>query len=309
MKLKLNKYLGLAMCTFMIIASLSSCLKDRNYSATDFSQVKNVVDLPVNGFQAIALNIKPDPEVIKIYVELGGPLPNKDVEVTLAYDSVALDNYNTANGTDYVQLADSSFTLPSLKATIKKGDRLGYLTLSVISTKVDLSLAGALAFTIVDAQGISIANNLKSVIYSIGVKNKYDGQYSLNIKTSGWAAYGIADGVSNTLASIGMVTASANAVTFSGDLQPAFTAAGAQTAFGATRPIFTFDLVSNNLSDVSNDPGRVDSRNRQFHLNPAVTDNRYDPTTKKIYAAYIMTQNGRPNQRIYDTLTYTGPRP
>ena len=57
MKLKLNKYLGLAMCTFMIIASLSSCLKDRNYSATDFSQVKNVVDLPVNGFQAIALNI------------------------------------------------------------------------------------------------------------------------------------------------------------------------------------------------------------------------------------------------------------
>ena len=297
------------MCTFMIIASLSSCLKDRNYSATDFSQVKNVVDLPVNGFQAIALNIKPDPEVIKIYVELGGPLPNKDVEVTLAYDSVALDNYNTANGTDYVQLADSSFTLPSLKATIKKGDRLGYLTLSVISTKVDLSLAGALAFTIVDAQGISIANNLKSVIYSIGVKNKYDGQYSLNIKTSGWAAYGIADGVSNTLASIGMVTASANAVTFSGDLQPAFTAAGAQTAFGATRPIFTFDLVSNNLSDVSNDPGRVDSRNRQFHLNPAVTDNRYDPTTKKIYAAYIMTQNGRPNQRIYDTLTYTGPRP
>ena len=309
MKIKLNKQIGLIACTFLILAGLNSCLKDRNYSATDFSHVTNVVDLPVNGFHAVALNIKPEPEVIKIYVELGGPLPAKDVEVTLAYDSAAIDDYNTANGTDYIQLADSSFTLPSLKATIKQGERLGFLTLSVISTKVDLSVAGALAFKIVDAQGISIADNLKSVVYSIGVKNKYDGQYSLNIKTSGWAAYGIADGVTNTLSSIGLVTASANAVTFSGDFQPAFTTAGAQTAFGATRPIFTFDLVSNNLTDVSNDPARVDSRNRQFHLNPAVTDNRYDPTTKKIYAAYIMTQNRRPNQMIYDTLTYTGPRP
>jgi len=43
-------------------------------------------------------------------------------------------------------------------------------------------------------------------------------------------------------------------------------------------------------------------------LNPAVTDSRYDPATQTIYAAYEMTQNGRPNQFIYDTLVYRGPR-
>ncbi|MBL0334798.1 MAG: hypothetical protein IPP73_05640 [Chitinophagaceae bacterium] len=65
------------------------------------------------------------------------------------------------------------------------------------------------------------------------------------------------------------------------------------------------------LVNVSNDIPD-DGRGRAFRLNTAFTsptDSRYDPATKKIYAAYIMSQNGRPDQFIYDTLTYRGPRP
>ena len=51
-----------------------------------------------------------------------------------------------------------------------------------------------------------------------------------------------------------------------------------------------------------------DGRGRAFAINPAVTDSRYDPATKTIYAAYLMFQNGRPTQYIYDTLVYKGSR-
>ena len=309
MKIKLNKLIGLAAVALISLTGFNSCIKNHVAKETDFSKVTNVVDLPVNGFKAIALDIKPDPEAVKVYAELGGPLLNKDLVLTLALDQTAIDDYNTANGTSYVPLADSSYELPSLSITIPKGQRLGSLDLSIISTKVDLSVPAALAFKIVDAQGVAIADNLKVIVYSVGVKNKYDGQYSLTIETIGWGAYGIADGQTFTNPSIGLVTASANAVTFSGDFQPAFTSDGGGTAFGATRPILTFDLSTDNLISVANDPNAVDGRNRQFHLNPAVTDSRFDPATRTVYAAYIMTQNGRPDQQIYDTLSYTGPRP
>jgi hypothetical protein len=115
---------------------------------------------------------------------------------------------------------------------------------------------------------------------------------------------------------IDMLTAGPNSNTIfnhyrGDDLLPAFavTATGlSPTAFGATSPKFTFDDATNKLIKVENIIPD-DGRGRTLLLNPAITDSRYDPATKTIYAAFIMTQNGRPNQFFYDTLTYIGPRP
>ena len=52
-----------------------------------------------------------------------------------------------------------------------------------------------------------------------------------------------------------------------------------------------------------------DGRGRGFKMNPAVTDSRYDPATKTIYASYYMVQTGRPDMQIDVVFTYTGPRP
>lgn len=303
MKIKSNKQLGLIACIFLILAGLNSCLKDRNYSATDFSQVKNVVDLPVTGFQAIGLNIKPAPEVIKIYVELGGPLPNKDVEVTLAYDSVALDNYNTAIGTGYIQLADSSFTLPSLKVTIKKGERLGYLSLSVISTKVDLSVAGALAFTIIDAQGISIANNLKSVIYAFVVKNEWDGDYTV----TGWFFHPSAGRAINTVKHLSTING-----------------ARVQGGVGDLGSTMQFDIINNIATNWSSsgftssnfmtadNPGGADyssASNGGFlpgdaKYNKTIYNNTYDPTTKTFYLHYGYRNGVVGDQNVFTRQIY-----
>ena len=79
------------------------------------------------------------------------------------------------------------------------------------------------------------------------------------------------------------------------------------TAFGAIAPLFIFNNTTNKLTDVQNTYAD-DGRGRKLELNPAITDSRFDPATKTIYAAFIMKQTGRVNQYFYDTLTYVKAR-
>jgi hypothetical protein len=211
--------------------------------------------------------------------------------------------------------------MDDLAVTIPKGSRDATVKLTVKPT----NLTGgdyAFAFSIssISDPGFVLSRNYKNIVTVVGVKNRYDGNYKLRIKTVGWAAYDIADGLTGTWpsnadkTSIFMITSGSNSVKFFdtwgfGDyIQVAFTTglAGA-TGFGATAPKFIFNLETNELTNVVNDAA-PDARNRAFRMNPAVTDSRYDPDQKKIFAAYIMSQDGRPDQYIYDTLTYVNSR-
>lgn len=308
MKIYIKKRLGFIACSILMISTFSSCLKDRNKLATDFSKATAIVELPVAGFKALAFDVSTAPVEVNVSVNLAGPsLADKDIQVTLVQDQAGLDDYNTNNGTAYLMLPDSAFSISSLSATIKKGERIGVITVMINTQKIDLSQSYALAYKISDAQGSLISQNFQSIVYAVLVKNSYDGNYFLTLKTVGWAAYGIADGVTYDYGNIGLITSGANSVTLGGGFHPAFTVDGGVTAFGATFAQFTFDPVTNNLIDVDN-LAPDDGRGRDFFLNPAITDSRYDPATKTVYAAYIMVQIGRPNQMFYDTLTYVGPR-
>lgn len=143
-------------------------------------------------------------------------------------------------------------------------------------------------------------------------KNQYDARYHLRIKGVGWINFGIADtGSASWPGDLSLVTSGPNSVTFltteAGNLQPAFTETGGPTGLAATIPQFTFDSVTNKLIDVTN-LAPDDGRERSLMLNPAITDSRCDPAGKTIYASYVMSQNGRPPEYFYDTLTYAGPR-
>jgi hypothetical protein len=316
MKIYSKNWLTLGLSSILLFTVLNSCVKNRNDLATDFSHLTPVVELiagepittgnPVR-FKSIALDISPQPTNLNIYVNYAAPgLAPNDIDVTLALDQATLDAYNDANGTDYQLPSSDVFSFPT-KVTIKKGERFAVVPVTVNTTKVDLSVANAIALKIVDASGVTISANNEHLIYSIGVKNKYDGEYDLTLTQTGWGAYGIADGETHTTG-VALVTESANQVVFAGDFQPAFTTGGGATAFGGTRPIFTFDLATDKLISVINDPSAVDSRNRQFALDPSA-NNYYDAATKTIYATYIMTQNGRPPQKLVAVMVYTGPRP
>jgi len=208
---------------------------------------------------------------------------------------------------------DSSVTIINAGVLTTANFSVKFKTATVDTGGNNLFLSNEYVLPIIikSAGNYEIAQNFRMIVMRVLAKNKYDGLYSLRIKSTGWSAYGIADGPTNTWPSnVILSTAGASSLDLTtkeaGANQPAFTAAGGVTGFGATTARFTFDANNNLISVVNTTPD--DGRGRTLTLNPAVSDSRYDPATKTIYAAYIMGQTGRPKQYFYDTLTYVKPR-
>jgi hypothetical protein len=324
----------------MALVSATGCLKDKDFDNGSIQSVRslgnqNIIELSTSphdttGYLNRAYPISTvDTTIQLIPVTLASAAPaSQDIHVTLALSQTLLDNYNDSNGTSFVIPDSSIYTIlnPGNVVTIPKGQNVGYLMMKFASADFISPDPYAFPYVIASIQepGYIISGNLNKAIAAIGPKNKYDGLYDLDILTTGWGAFGIADGPpANTWPasngkSIGMITSGANSVAmfdyvaFNSEIQVAFTTGGAGvTGFGATAPNFTFDPNSNLLLSVNNlTPD--DGRGRAFAINTAVTDSRFVPAsgggTDTIYAAYIMMQNGRPNQFIYDTLWYTGSR-
>jgi hypothetical protein len=242
------------------------------------------------------------------------PAP-EDIQVELELDPTLITSYNNATGSNYVAPAASLYKFDNgLTVTIPKGSREAGLK---FSTKPSALVGPEYAFGVriknVSNTKYLISGNHNSAVIVVGVRNKYDADYTLRVNTTGWAAYGIADNEPHDYPEeISMITTSANSVAlfnqyFGAGLVPAFTSGGDPTAFGAATPLFTFDPATDKLVSVVNTTPD-DGRGRAFAMHPTVTDSRFDPATKTMYLAYILKQNGRPNMSIYDTLTYVGPR-
>jgi hypothetical protein len=308
---------------FLLLATVFvSCVKkdDMYKETTDESARKEVLQLMGAGeLTQFARDVKPTNDTF-VLIDLRR-YPNTEAElnqpltVKLQSSPTLIDDYNTANGTSLVELPAASYTLlDDINAvTFQPGEAIKEVKISVDQSQLDLSQAYALAFSVADPGVAVINSSLKDGIYNIGVKNKYDGNYTMDMTLKGWGAYGISDGPTLTWPSnVQFVTSGAASVTMTNDatgtnLQPAFTSAGDITQFGATNPQFTFDPNTDQLIDVDNlTPD--DGRGRDFHVNAAAGASYYDPATKSVVAHYIMVQNGRPDQTIDITLTYVGPR-
>ncbi len=324
------KNIYLFLLALVAVFGLSSCLKSLNsvnlgdipgYKLFEIAPSENPALGAADRVYSVAYGISSTPQILKIPVYLNSTTGtfSSDVTVTLAKDTAAISAYNatdTTGATNFQFLPDSVYnsSVP-LTVVIPAGQKFGYLTLNITSSKVNLFAQYMLSYKIVSVPtGSAISDTRTSVQYKVAIKNRYDGIFSDVFQLSGWGAYGIiSDGMSHAWGSnVGIVTSGPNTVLKDYDLggdygQIGFTAGLGATSFGATKPQYTFDLATDKLTDVSNlTPD--DGRGRKFKLNPAVTDSRYDATTGTIYAAYIMQQNGRPDQLIYDTLVYQKPR-
>jgi hypothetical protein len=302
---------------------LAGCLKDKGLDNGSI-QSTHGANIPVIGmaanvastqnFALVAFdNGNNDTTVNLLPVSIGGSAPaGQDIHVTLEQNDQLVTNYsNNPDNASYIPPPAGSFTTSSV-VTIPKGSYVGYLQIKFKPSDY-IGQPYALGYKIKSIQepGYTISGNLDTAICAIVIKNKYDGSYNMRMRLTGWGAYSISDGPAYDWPNkVGFSSTGGNTLIFSTTqgqgLQPGFTPGGGATVFGAATPQFTFDLTSNKLTDVTN--LTADSRNRNFRLNPAVTDSRWDPATKTIYLAYIMGQNGRPDQFIYDTLTYVGSR-
>ncbi|RZM06896.1 MAG: DUF1735 domain-containing protein [Pedobacter sp.] len=331
--MKLNRTIYLA--AFGATMVLGSCLKehDTNISTEDFSPTVVSLTFPrgnstVNSgkqyFNSAGLQYSADAAsaVETFLIKLGGADGfGSDVVANIGVDATKIAD-NT-DGVVYELLPDSTYELTTPSVTLPAGARTAEGKITFHPNKIDPTHTYVLPIVIKDAGGATIASNINTIYFRVALKNRYDGIYTLRMRHTGWVANGIADNVAGAFPkTIVLTTNLANTVThfntqFNSELQPAFTwdqAGGGPTnvikdytQFGAASPEYIFDNATNKLIDVRNtipDDGRA----RTFKLNPAVTDSRYDPTAKIIYAAYQLTQTGRPNLLIFDTLTYSKSR-
>jgi hypothetical protein len=328
--------------TILLSVTLTACLKDKGQSADYYDANDNTIiefveatqnpnapatsdDPPTQPVVASSSGFAmPTIEEFSIArVRLGGFVNGnrKDIKYSIAVNNALVNEYNIAHESEYILFPAGSLTLTGLEGTVPVGTDEVTIKLKVNKSLLSLTESYAVGL-IINSSDAVINNNANKILLNFSIRNKYDGVYKLRVKTTGWATYGITDGVtadyplSASGLGIGLVTNGASSNGFfnyfrGDDLLPAFGVVGSAlspTAFGATTPKFTFDDATNRLINVENTTPN-DGRNRTLLLNPAITDSRYDPATKTIYAAFIMTQNGRPNQFFYDTLTYIGPRP
>ncbi|MFI5185285.1 MAG: DUF1735 domain-containing protein [Chitinophagales bacterium] len=296
----------------LILFGFTSCLKNSNHNI-DFSTAGASVELPLaaaNNNTVVSFSYTAVPSAnIPFYINLASPHTlGTSVTATFAIDSVYLTDYNTANSTNYQLMPDSDYTvLNGWNRTIPAGQRLDSMYVKFDFTKMDATQTYVLPVTIKTASvPIEQWNHL---MISPSVRNKYDGEYNLDIETDGWGAFGIADGPpSYPWGQVGTVTYGPSSVIFDILAQPVCLTGGGATGFGSTEPLLTFDPNTNLLVSVVN-LAPDDGRGRKFQIDSAVTTSHWDPVTKNIYAVYLMFQNGRPTQHIYDTLIYQGSRP
>jgi hypothetical protein len=287
---------------------------------------KTIVKLPqaANEITVFSLDAKPGTVTVPVLEVRRDVISQTDLNTTqvvkIAPNPDAITAYNTAHGanlstfTNYTLDPSTPFDGANWVVTFSPGEFAKYINISLDPSTLDFSKRNGLAFKVADGGGSPISVDLNQALVEIAAKNKYDGIYSLRVRTTGWAAYGIADDETGNypgdfkMISSGATTLKTLSTSRNDALLPAFTTGLASaTAFGATSPQFAFDAATNKLTAVTNlIPD--DGRGRKLKINPAVTDSRYDPASKKIYAAFIMSQNGRPDQFFYDTLTYKGVR-
>ncbi len=313
-----------------VAAVFTGCLKDKGYDNQEYG-IKDPtgmslgVSMPESPAKDFAIDAKATPQVVTLFnINLeAGQVAQADVNVNLVLKPTLIADYNTANGTSLVPLPTSAHSVVSFKVKIPKGSQMGNFEIAIPNASlVDPTLSYAMGLTIasVDEAGYTIASNLKDILVKISIKNKYDGTYRLRAKLLDWAAgYGIANtpftwpGSTSSQGSIHMITAGANSVKmydawgFITYIHPIQTTTPTWSGFGSTAPKFTFNETTNAMTAASND--FVNPPNgRAFAMNTAITTSRWDPATRNIFAAIIMTQPGRPTLQIFDTLFYVGPR-
>lgn len=292
----------------------AGCEKEKVFFEEQLSDSKSGVGFGQPNSETILLAVEAtDPSVTAVLKAFLSGNNKGEANVSIVADPSLVDAYNAANGTSFPIMPSDVYTLPS-SISISGGSGSADLVID-IQKLVTYGIGFALGVKISDVSGGTdyvMPGNSEQVII-VQVKNKYDGLFELTVRTDGWAAYGIADGVSNVYpGDIAMITRGANTVDLEslerGDnLLPAFTSGGGATAFGATSARFYFDPATDKLTQVENILPD-DGRGRKLRINPDITDSRYDAATGTIYAAFIMSQNGRPDQYFYDTLRFVGPR-
>jgi len=122
-----------------------------------------------------------------ITVDIGGPVTNKDVKVTLGVDTANFNKFNAANGGKYSILPSATYSWTNGNSgVIKAGAVQAVIYLTFKTDQIDLTKNYILPIAITDASGETISGDYGSTMYTIIPGNQYSGLYlSVGQKTIG----------------------------------------------------------------------------------------------------------------------------
>lgn len=311
------KFLALGFAVLM----LTSCLKEATMN-TDPSTATNVIELANTGDNVTSSGIAGyysdlgsvaagASKTFNINVHYTGPgVAPADITVTLASDAATLATYNTANGTTKVVPPATVASFPT-SVVIKKGTTqttvLGTVT---VSPDFNFNAAYGLPIKITAVSNGTISGNYAASVYSFGVRNIYDGAYTVTGKLVD-AASGAITG--NYPLSAGLVTSGANTVKLFdnviGGFYHSILSGTSLSYYGAFGVEFTID-ATNKVTKVVNVYGQPSSNSRSAVLDPSGV-NTWDPATKTLKVKYWMDQPtviAGHRTSFDETYTYTGVR-
>lgn len=320
--MKLRSIITTAAASVLI---LSSCLKktDRLGFLGDKGSIVSEIATH-NEADPLFVSVEPLPAVetvdlLKLAFHNAKNLPSGDIKIKLALKPSLITDYNTANGTAFLPLPFTSYTLsdPTLEVTIPKGT-YGEHQMKITVTKSGLSLTEtyALGFTIQTVSEGVISDIAKNFLFIIGVKNKYDGQYTV---TGTFLDVTNANFVGTYPITWDLVTngPAQNVVYDNENLGipgHVFNSAGdpstPNTYYGSFGLVINFD-ASDNVSSVTNYYGQPSGNGRSANLDPSGV-NKYNPATKTIAIKYWMDQPSvvTPHRTYFnESWKFIGPRP
>jgi len=311
----INKYIKRTMVMMLAIAFIASCTK----TEVKYEEGRpTIVKTPEaeNDINVIARDVLPAVEEFDLLtldrsVTTPGDL-NSTLTVKVTKSATLITDYNTAHGTSFIEVPSTAYTLSAdlNNVVFAAGESVKKIKIKVDKAQLDLSKQYALGFTITEVGTGAKISTLKDALFSIGVKNQYDGVYRLN------GAYyhpTTSPGYSTFTVDVELHTSGPNSVKiywpdFGGYYHPKYNL-GTIDAFGLQEPNYTIDPVTKVVT-VQN----VAAGAATFYTMPPGYNSRYETAAKKIYARFGYNYsaggifNPATNREWTDELVYMGPR-
>lgn len=272
---------------------------------TDIIQIARDVNPAIDSFDVIEIAREPNSNA-----DLNQPLT-----VKLQLKPSLIDDYNATNSTSYVALPDSAYTvLGDLNnITFKPGEAIKEIRIRLDKSKLDLSQQYALGYSLVSVgSGAVINSSLSNGLYSIGVKNQYDGHYQVTGTLTDVVNPAL---VGNYPMDVFLITAGPNSVylfdnLIGGVYHSIFnTGTGNPSYYGSFGIEIFFDPSGNGkVTSVINVYGQPAGNGRSAQL-AADGANQFNLGTKDMDIKYLMLQPGTTVRTTFtEHFKYLGPR-
>lgn len=324
----IQNFISASALSLLFLTGLTGCLKDKiaddQLANPSIDRNKKLIEIAgpftnttsYTSTYALSLNASTkDTTANLVVVRLASDqVASEDVQVTLELAPELIKAYNDSTGNKYEVPASSLFTMSSLTVTIPKGSREGNITIKAIPNNL-AGKAYAFGFRIksVSSPDYIISGNLNNQVVIVGVKNKYDGVWTITgtfLDQTNAAFTGLYP------LEWDLVTSSANSIVAYDNEQLGipghlFLNNGSPTYYGNFGLVVNFDVATDKITSITNFYGQPSSNGRSAALDPSGV-NAYSivngvPTIK---VKYFLLQPGATVRTKFDeTWTYKGPRP